>query len=49
MNIQKLTYFIAVANNLSFTKAAQECHIAQTAMSRQITMIEDELGVKLFE
>ncbi|MDR1979305.1 MAG: LysR family transcriptional regulator [Synergistaceae bacterium] len=49
MNIRKLAYFIAVANNLSFTKAAQECHIAQTAMSRQITQLEEELGVKLFE
>jgi DNA-binding transcriptional LysR family regulator len=49
MNIQKLTYFISVAHNLSFTKAAQECHIAQTAMSRQISMLENELGVRLFE
>lgn len=49
MNIRKLHYFIAVASHLSFTKAAQECHIAQTAMSRQITQLEEELGVKLFE
>jgi DNA-binding transcriptional LysR family regulator len=49
MNIHKLTYFISVAHNMSFTKAAQECHIAQTAMSRQISMLEDELGVRLFE
>lgn len=49
MNIRRLNYFIAVAHHRSFTKAAQECHIAQTAMSRQITMLEEELGVKLFE
>ena len=48
MNIQKLTYFISVADNLSFTIAANECHIAQTAMSRQIASMEQELGVKLF-
>jgi len=49
MNIQKLTYFVSVADNLSFTIAANECHIAQTAMSRQIANMEKELGVKLFE
>lgn len=49
MHIQKLVYFISVANNLSFTKAARECHIAQTAMSRHISALENELGVTLFD
>lgn len=49
MKIQKLIYFMAVANSLSFTKAAESCHIAQTAMSRNIAALEYELGVKLFE
>lgn len=48
MNIQRLEFFLAVANNLSFTEAAEKCHIAQTAMSRQIKNLEDELRVKLF-
>lgn len=48
MNFQKLRYFISVAKNLNFTKAAEECHIAQTAMSRQIASMEKELEIKLF-
>ncbi|NLV51645.1 MAG: LysR family transcriptional regulator [Clostridiales bacterium] len=48
MTIQNLTYFISAAKHLSFTKAAEECLIAQTAMSRQIALIEKELNVKLF-
>lgn len=49
MNIQRLIYFNSVARLLNFTKAAHECHIAQTAMSRQIALIESEIGVPLFE
>lgn len=48
MDIQKLNYFISVAQHLNFTKAAQEHHMAQTAMSRQILNLENELGVSLF-
>jgi len=48
MNIQSLIYFASAAKHLSFTKSAEECFIAQTAMSRQIAAIEAELGVKLF-
>jgi DNA-binding transcriptional LysR family regulator len=39
---------MSVAQVLSFTKAAEECHIAQTAMSRHIASLEDELKVVLF-
>lgn len=49
MNIQRFIYFNSVARLLNFTKAAHECHIAQTAMSRQIALIEDKIGVLLFE
>ena len=38
-----------MAEQLNFTKAAQDCHIAQTAMSRQISMLEEELGCRLFD
>lgn len=36
MNIHSLQYFCSVAKHLNFSKAAEECHIAQTAMSRSI-------------
>ncbi len=47
MHMNKLVYFISVAENLNFTKAAQECHLAQPAISQQINSLEDELGFKL--
>jgi len=48
MNIQKMQYFCSVAKHLSFSKAADEYHMAQTAMSRHIQNLEEELGFKLF-
>ncbi|MDO4489211.1 MAG: LysR family transcriptional regulator [Eubacteriales bacterium] len=48
MNLNQLEYFISAANNLNFTKAAQECFISQTAMTQQIQALEKNLGVKLF-
>ena len=48
MDTQKLIYFIAAVKHLNFTKAANECHIAQTAMSRYISSLEQELGFQLF-
>lgn len=44
----KLKYFISAAANLSFTKAAEECHVVQGTISKQIAAIENELNVKLF-
>ena len=49
MKIEKLYYFLSVAKHLNFTRAAQECHIAQPAISEQISSLERELGVQLFE
>jgi DNA-binding transcriptional LysR family regulator len=49
MDFQRIQYFLTTARLLSFTKAASECHIAQTAMSRHISKLETELGVKLFD
>lgn len=43
-----LDYFMSLANNLNFTKSANECHITQSTMSKRIAALEDELGVKLF-
>lgn len=48
MDINKIFYFHTVATYLNFTKAAQACHIAQTAMSRSIAGLEEELGFALF-
>ena len=41
--------FEAAARTLSFTKAAQELFLTQSAVSRQIKALEDYLGLKLFE
>lgn len=49
MRTQQLRYFESVARNLSFTKAAEECYVAQPAISQQIKALEDELGFPLFE
>lgn len=48
MDVNKIFYFHTVATYLNFTKAAQACHIAQTAMSRSIASLEEELGFTLF-
>lgn len=49
MNDLQIHYFLAVANNLSFTKTAEELYITQPAISRQISSLEKELGVTLFD
>lgn len=48
MRIEQLRYFASVARNLNFTKAAEECHVAQPAISQQIKALEAELGITLF-
>lgn len=49
MEIQHLRYFAAVAKYQHMTKAAEELHIAQSALSRVVKGLEDELGVDLFD
>ncbi len=48
MNFRQLEYFSAVAESKSISKAARNLHVAQPPVSRQIAMLEDELGVCLF-
>jgi LysR family transcriptional regulator, hydrogen peroxide-inducible genes activator len=47
--LRQLQYAVAVANELSFRRAAERCHVSQPSLSAQIAQIEKALGVRIFE
>src|SRR5216117_1929803 len=47
MELRHLRYFVAVAEDLNFTKAAAKLHLAQPSLTRQIHNLEEEIGVRL--
>ena len=49
MELRVLRYFLTVAKEQSFTKAAEQLHITQPTLSRQLAALEKELGTILFK
>ncbi len=49
MELQQMRYVVAVAQTGSFTRAAERCHVVQSALSHQVAKLERELGARLFE
>lgn len=49
LNFLSIEYFLKVAETLNFTVAARELYISQPALSKQIRLLEEELGIKLFK
>src|SRR5450755_1738425 len=49
MELRQLEYFIAVAEEANFTRAAERVHISQSGVSAQIRLLEHELGATLID
>src|SRR6202142_832867 len=49
MELRQLEYFIAVAAELNFSRAAERIHVVQSALSAAVGRLEKELGVELFD
>jgi LysR family transcriptional regulator, hydrogen peroxide-inducible genes activator len=48
MEMHQIRYFLAVAEELNFTRAAEKCHVAQPSLTRAVKLLEEELGGALF-
>src|SRR5204862_6463816 len=49
MEMQQLRYVVAVARTGNFSRAAEQCRVAQPSLSQQIQKLENELGERLFD
>ena len=49
MEMHQLRYIVAVARTGNFSRAAEQCHVAQPSLSQQIKKLEEELGERLFD
>ena len=49
MNINQIKYFVAVAEHRSFTKAAVQYYLSQTAITQQIHALEQTVGIQLID
>jgi DNA-binding transcriptional LysR family regulator len=49
MKIRQVTYFLALCEDQSFTRAARRCGVAQPSLTRAIQLLEQEIGGRLFE
>ena len=49
MEMHQLRYVVAVARTGNFSRAAEQCHVAQPSLSQQIQKLEEELGERLFD
>ena len=48
MEMHQVRYFLALSRTLNFTRAAEECYVAQPSLTRAIKQLEEELGAELF-
>jgi len=48
MEMHQIRYFLAVCENLNFTRAAEQCHVSQPALTKAVKKLEEELGNPLF-
>jgi DNA-binding transcriptional LysR family regulator len=49
MELRQLEYFVAVAADLNFSRAAERIHVVQSALSASVSRLEKELGIELFD